>query len=308
MNSKIEFHTINKTKFIDLYYYDLQEGNLEAKLEKQLIEFGVQLKPIPVDKLIEKFNNQGYFDIFSKLSATFLRQFKSNQHSLINLREKFNSNERFLAYLEIFEYILEKYENHLTTTDTKDFSDMINDAITLLNNNDVQRKVDWIIVDEFQDISKGRTELINGLIKQNPEVKILVVGDDWQSIYRFAGSDINLVQKFEYFFGNTIEMFLKNHLDLTIKLMNLVKLSSWIVCINEGLKFRLERILKLKNLYPIKKIFLHWKNKSSQQLKELSLADIVSRIEKNTPKDRLLILARYNHNLPNIESEEMKKK
>ena len=40
MNSKIEFHTINKTKFIDLYYYDLQEGNLEAKLEKQLIEFG----------------------------------------------------------------------------------------------------------------------------------------------------------------------------------------------------------------------------------------------------------------------------
>ena len=159
---------------------------MEAKLEKQLIEFGVQLKPIPVDKLIEKFNNQGYFDIFSKLSATFLRQFKSNQHSLANLREKFNMNERFLAYLEIFEYILEKYENHLATTDTKDFSDMINDAITLLNNNDVQRKVDWIIVDEFQDISKGRTELINSLIKQNPEVKILVVGDDWQSIYRFA--------------------------------------------------------------------------------------------------------------------------
>ena len=169
----------------------------------------MELKPIPVDKLIEKFNNQGYFDIFSKLSATFLRQFKSNQHSLANLREKFNSNERFLAYLEIFEYILEKYENHLITTDIKDFSDMINDAITLLNNNDVQRKVDWIIVDEFQDISKGRTELINSLVKQNPEVKILVVGEDWQSIYRFAGSDINHVQQFEYFFGNTIEMFLK---------------------------------------------------------------------------------------------------
>ena len=63
-------------------------------------------------------------------------------------------NERFLAYLEIFEYILEKYENHLATTDTKDFSDMINDAITLLNN-DVQR-VDWIIVVNFRHI-KGRT-------------------------------------------------------------------------------------------------------------------------------------------------------
>ena len=71
MNSKIEFHKKNKTKFIDLYYYDLQEGNLEAKLEKQLIEFGVQLKPIPVDKLIEKFNNQGYFDIFSNFASKF---------------------------------------------------------------------------------------------------------------------------------------------------------------------------------------------------------------------------------------------
>ncbi len=307
MNSKIKFHTTNKTKFIDLYYYDLQEGNLEAKLEKQLIEFGVQLKPIPVDKLIEKFNNQGYFDVFSKLSATFLRQFKSNQHSLANLRGKFNMNERFLAYLEIFEYILEKYENHLATTDTKDFSDMINDAITLLNNNDVQRKVDWIIVDEFQDISKGRTELINSLIKQNPEVKILVVGDDWQSIYRFAGSDINLVQKFEYFFGNTIEMFLKKSFRFNNQINEFSKAFIMDSLYKRGSKVQIRKNIKVEKFVSDKKIFLHWKNKSSQQLKELSLADIVLRIEKNTPKDRLLILARYNHNLPNAESEEMKK-
>ena len=307
MNSKIEFHENNKTKFIDLYYYDLQEGNLERKLENELTKYGVKLDPIPVEKLIAKFNNQGYFDIFSKLSATFLRQFKSNQHSIVGLREKFNDNERFLAYLDIFEFILEKYQNHLLTTNTKDFSDMINEAITLLNNNKVQRKLDWIIVDEFQDISKGRTELVNSLIKQNPKVKILVVGDDWQSIYRFAGSDINLVQKFEYFFGNTIEMFLSKSFRFNNQINEFSKAFIMDSLYKRGSEVQIRKNIVVNQYVSDKKIFLHWKNKSLRQIKELSLSDIVSRIEKNSPKDKLLILARYNHNLPNNESEEMKK-
>ena len=64
-------------------------------------------------------------------------------------------------------------------------------------------------MDEFQDISKGRTELINSLIKQNPKVKILVVGDDWQSIYRFAGSDISLFSNFEKYVGKHERLFIE---------------------------------------------------------------------------------------------------
>ena len=58
MNSKIKFHQNNKTKFIDLYYYDLQEGNLERNLENQLTKYGVKLRPIPVENLLQ-INNQG---------------------------------------------------------------------------------------------------------------------------------------------------------------------------------------------------------------------------------------------------------
>ena len=184
---------------------------------------------------------------------------------------------------------------------------MINDAITLLNNNEVQRKLDWIIVDEFQDISKGRTELINSLIKQNPKVKILVVCDDWQSIYRFEGSDINLVQKFEYFYGNTIEMFLNKSFRFNNQINEFSKAFIMDKLYKRGSNVQIKKNIIVNKYVSDKKVFLHWKNKSSTQIKELSLADIVERIEKNSPKDRLLILARYNHNLPNSESEEMKK-
>jgi DNA helicase-4 len=47
-------------------------------------------------------------------------------------------------------------------------------------------------VDEFQDTSQARARLILSLLNQVPEAKLFCVGDDWQAIYRFAGSDISI--------------------------------------------------------------------------------------------------------------------
>jgi DNA helicase-4 len=305
MNSKIKFHEENNTKFIDLYYYDLQEGNLEKYLEKRLSEYGVQFKPVSFEDLVGKFNKQGYYDLFSKLTATFLQQFKSNQHNIDELREKYINNERFLAYLEIFEYILNQYENHLSETNTFDFSDMINKAIESLNTNEVKREIEWIVVDEFQDISSGRNNLINSLITQNPSLKILVVGDDWQSIYRFAGSDISLVRKFEHFFGNTIEMFLSKSFRFNSQINEFSKTFIMDKLYNRGSNVQISKDIHVETTVTDKKIFLHWKNKSNQQKLELSLSDIAARIKKHSENDKLLILARYNHNLPKEGSEAM---
>lgn len=58
-----------------------------------------------------------------------------------------------------------------------------------------------ILVDEFQDISEPRANLIKALKHQKPFTKIFAVGDDWQSIYRFAGSDITIFTQSEANFG-----------------------------------------------------------------------------------------------------------
>ena len=154
------------------------------------------------------------------------------------------------------------------------------------------------IVDEFQDISSGRNNLINSLITQNPSLKILVVGDDWQSIYRFAGSDISLVRKFEHFFGNTIEMFLSKSFRFNSQINEFSKTFIMDKLYNRGSNVQISKDIHVETTVTDKKIFLHWKNKSNQQKLELSLSDIAARIKKYSENDKLLILARYNHNLP----------
>jgi DNA helicase-4 len=58
-------------------------------------------------------------------------------------------------------------------------------------------------VDEFQDISRGRARLLRALLDQHPAARLYAVGDDWQSIYRFAGADVSLMTSFADYFGTT---------------------------------------------------------------------------------------------------------
>ncbi|MDO5328415.1 MAG: 3'-5' exonuclease, partial [Clostridia bacterium] len=53
------------------------------------------------------------------------------------------------------------------------------------------------------DISLDRYRFLQSLRREEPITKLFCVGDDWQSIYRFAGSDMALFKSFEKFFGYT---------------------------------------------------------------------------------------------------------
>lgn len=82
-----------------------------------------------------------------------------------------------------------------------DFEDMVNRATALVVSGRYESPFRHILVDEFQDISTGRARLIHALKTQHAEARIFAVGDDWQSIYRFAGSDIHIMRNFGREFG-----------------------------------------------------------------------------------------------------------
>src|SRR5690606_26375244 len=82
-----------------------------------------------------------------------------------------------------------------------DFDSMIGDATRLVETRRYVSPYSLILVDEFQDISEPRANLIKALRQQNPFAKVFAVGDDWQSIYRFAGSDISIFTRFQENFG-----------------------------------------------------------------------------------------------------------
>ena len=95
--------------------------------------------------------------------------------------------------------IYETYENELRDENKIDFSDMINLAVKELKENKelYKNSFDQILIDEYQDVSAQRCELIRELMRKNEGCKLFCVGDDWQSIMGFTGSDLDFFVNFQ---------------------------------------------------------------------------------------------------------------
>lgn len=198
-------HQKYNTTLIETYSYEKKEGKLLENLANKLQNHGVDLEPINPDMVLEKLNATNRFDPLTNLLVTFLNHYKGGCYSIEKIREQANDrgilNARLEAFLSIFIPVLECYEKHLRDNNVIDFNDMINNAVEYVENNDFISPYKGILVDEFQDISINRARLIKALRNQEPNHRLFCVGDDWQAIYRFAGSDISIMRDFSQQFG-----------------------------------------------------------------------------------------------------------
>ena len=143
---------------------------------------------------------------FSLLIADFLLLFKQSHLTFPALAadiKKQRSSVRFSLFLSLFQPVLAAYEQHLAERNEIDFADMIGKAIEYVESGCYCSPYQHILVDEFQDISQERARLLKALLAQRDDTVLFAVGDDWQSIYRFTGSDINITRQFESIFGAT---------------------------------------------------------------------------------------------------------
>lgn len=212
---KRAFHQKNGTKLLETYSYYTSEGILLKKLEEILLANNVELKPRDFSDIFNTVyasKSNKYFSEFIKLCCTFITLFKSNNYrieQIENLKTDYFTcekddfmRERTELFLDIVKTLLSEYQNYLSENNSIDFSDMINDAADMINNGCYIYPYKYVIVDEYQDISKSRFNLLKA-IADRTSAKFFCVGDDWQSIYRFAGSDISLFTDFETYFGYT---------------------------------------------------------------------------------------------------------
>lgn len=95
-----------------------------------------------------------------------------------------------------------RYQKTLEEKGQMDFTDCVIQATELCRRG-LWQNYEYILVDEFQDISVDRFHFLQALRSENPLTKLFCVGDDWQSIFRFAGSDMSLFYEFEKYFGYT---------------------------------------------------------------------------------------------------------
>ena len=145
---------------------------------------------------------------YHKLIAVCIKHIRASHLTLDMLLERakpLHDRTRAREFAQIIWKITETYSRRLEEDQRIDFDSMIGNATRLVETGRYQSPYSLILVDEFQDISGPRANLIKALKHQKPFTKIFAVGDDWQSIYRFAGSDITVFTHFEANFGASWE-------------------------------------------------------------------------------------------------------
>ncbi|MDQ1279706.1 MAG: helicase [Thermoproteota archaeon] len=113
-----------------------------------------------------------------------------------------NWSKKQLTFARLANKIYYDYEDYLAKEMRIDFEDMINRAILELDKKKdlYSKRYDHILIDEYQDISAQRFRLIKSLLDTNPGCRLFCVGDDWQSIMGFAGSNLKFFVNFEKYF------------------------------------------------------------------------------------------------------------
>ena len=176
---------------------------LLTHLREELEAKGFELRPRSNKEIMEMLvagEENRYIRKLINLVCRFISNFKVNGYQAEEFNRMYHStqNVRSRLFLDICNDCYLEYERWLKENKAVDFEDMINESARILKEvKDMKQKLDfkYIIVDEYQDISRQRFDLTKAL-SEVTDAKIIAVGDDWQSIYAFSGSDITLFTKF----------------------------------------------------------------------------------------------------------------
>lgn len=288
-NCNIKVRYLNKNKRKKANTIDLIKGtNILKDLSSELRKIGVKFF-----ENIEELDN--YYKSFLELCCNFINNYKvnyNNSNEFLKLKDKYIGNRRISLFLNIIYKAYKYYNTYNEKNNIIDFNDMINESINILkNNNSLNYK--YVIIDEFQDISKNRFEIIKILSKNN--TKVIAFGDDWQAIFGFAGSNVNIFVNFKKIMKNCDVLLLTQTYRNSQQLIDVV--GEFVMKNPKQIKKQLCSFKRIDN--PINVYFYDELNNKSQ-----IVYNIISRILKENPNSRILLIGRYKHELKELIDKE----
>lgn len=200
-------HLENQTTMIECFAYEKFEGVLLDSLKEKLEAVSVTLEEKTSKELWEQAvaGDDSLLDGIIELFETLINLIKSNGYDIATVKRMNESGKNVRAndvILTLVEPIYKAYCQYLSAQGEIDFNDMINLAAKYVAEGKYRNPYKYVIVDEYQDISKARYKLLETL-RKSKDYELFCVGDDWQSIYRFAGSDIGFILDFSKYWGAT---------------------------------------------------------------------------------------------------------
>ncbi|CAD6543256.1 UvrD-helicase domain-containing protein [Paraburkholderia metrosideri] len=232
---KREEHERRGTALVETTSHQVRTGKFASILELALTERGILLDPNP-DRPVPKYGQRPMDSAtLVKLIRSFIVHTKSNSLSVDDLRKRLGDSSkdtfvhRHRMFLDLVEPILDAWNAALVAEGCIDFEDMLNQAAEHVENGRYISPYGLVMADEFQDASRARARLCRalanarlgparmtfGTLSGSADFHMLkapapvthryffAVGDDWQSINRFAGADVSVMTGFAEWFGKS---------------------------------------------------------------------------------------------------------
>lgn len=215
INDKILLHRKHKTDLIYTFSKYNDGSDYLVHLKEELLARGYELNKRQSEEVYKKIVNSEetkYIVRLVKLICNFISNFKTQgyKEEHFDIFKSKISNVRTRLFLDICRTCYLEYQKCLIQDNCTDFEDMINESAELIRKKKISKErlgFKYIIVDEYQDISRQRYNLIKEL-SSLCDAKIVAVGDDWQSIYAFSGSILPLFTHFceEFGYGQELKI------------------------------------------------------------------------------------------------------
>jgi len=317
---KEQYQKNHNYDFINLDYITKDESfieTLKAELNARDIEFKRRSDKEIFYRILDNNLNAEFFkftDLIIKFIDIFKNMLEENDDNVFKKVISDIKREKFKYYyylsddileaecrIKVIEYLKEiynYYQEYLLQNQMIDYSDMINlsykQIIKEVKSNYPDLNYKYIIVDEYQDITFQRFLFIKRLIEYF-NAKLISVGDDWQAIYAFAGSKIELFNKFnELFLNSKDDMYLSTTYRYG---QELVDITSEFILENEE-----QSTKKIKSLKHLKEPIEIYEYKEFEEYKEVY--KLIHKLYKENPKNNILILARTNECLNKLTKSE----
>ena len=287
-----EYNKREREKFVEI----LKERVL-AKLESRF-DSQFEFTPMTYEEIVE-VAWAPYKDPTSSDIANFIKNAKTYGLTPERIKEKLKNGKwssKQLSFGMLALEVYRDYEQELQKHNKIDFEDMINKAIDALLKDKVLYAdcYDHILIDEYQDINAQRNRLVEVLLERNPTCKLFCVGDDWQSIMGFAGSNLNFIINFKEYFPNpAMTKIFTNYRSIK----TIVEAGAELIK-NNGRNQIEKRTTSCRNeTKPIKVLRSTHKKSFETKYYDQTAEDCLNRIEeyvkKGLPPKDILVLSRY---------------
>ena len=293
MNWKRMVHKQNGTKCIELFAYEHFENVLLDNLVEHLNDYGVKYKHKSLEEIWNQSTDNNIIDGIVDMFGTIINLIKSNDCDFEELKRRNETLPRPIKIdiiIDLIKPIYDSYQNMLIKTKQIDFNDMISKAKHYIDENKYIHNYKYVVIDEYQDISQSRFKLLYSLRQQKP-YKLFCVGDDWQSIYRFSGSDIGFILDFSKYWGPTVE----DKIETTYRFsQSLIDISGYFIMQNKNQKVKSLISKNTSNTFALEEI---------NGYQEKYAIEFMEKKIKELPKNAsVLLLGRYTFDINILDS------